>query len=355
MLHGLNCEWRSALGFLEAPVRLALREPLLRLGEGKCEWGRWSRDKREIVLSRHLLRHHPWDAVREVLLHEMAHQLADEVLGADGETPHGPSFQQACRMLGANPRASGSYAPLDERIFTGVTGNGHPLLARVQKLLALARGGEAHEAAAARAKAQQLVAKHQLEQFATEGERELATMFLGRPALRHGSERYALAHLMQDFYGVRAIWVPAYVVERGRMGRVLEVSGTLEHLRVADYVHGVVERTIDSHWQAFRRAHPKHRRRRSDFAVGVIEGFRGRLAGGPRHGGENGCSALVPAEDPRLEEYFARRYPRTVSIRRGGGGRDERVREAGRRFGQELAIPRGISDVHNSGKRLPGP
>ncbi len=58
-------------------------------------------------LSRNVVLNHSWDAVREILLHEMAHQFAEQVLGASNEPPHGPKFKRACYLLRANPSASG--------------------------------------------------------------------------------------------------------------------------------------------------------------------------------------------------------------------------------------------------------
>ena len=118
ILHGLSCEWANALWVLPFARRQKMLPPLFALGDFQDPWGVWSRIKREIILSRRLVLNHSWDSVREVLLHEIAHQFADEVLGAYGETPHGPQFQKACRLLRASPRASGAYPPLDRRIET---------------------------------------------------------------------------------------------------------------------------------------------------------------------------------------------------------------------------------------------
>src|SRR3972149_6999948 len=107
ILHGLSCEWKRTIWLLDSPYREKMRPPLFALRDGKDKWGIWCGGKREISLSRNLVLNHSWAAVREVLFHEMAHQLAEEVLGAGRESPHGPFFQEACSLLRANPRASG--------------------------------------------------------------------------------------------------------------------------------------------------------------------------------------------------------------------------------------------------------
>ena len=92
ILHGIACEWEEALWILDSPYKDLMRKPLFSLRDMQDKWGYWSGEKREISLARNLVLNHPWDAVREVLLHEMAHQFAEEVLGANNESPHGPKF-----------------------------------------------------------------------------------------------------------------------------------------------------------------------------------------------------------------------------------------------------------------------
>ena len=103
IVRGLACEWDEAWAALGPPVRSRLRRPLFALQDFKRRWGAWSRDRQEISLSRALALNHDWGDVRDVLLHEMAHQLADQALEGLSEPPHGPAFHTACGMLGAAP------------------------------------------------------------------------------------------------------------------------------------------------------------------------------------------------------------------------------------------------------------
>ena len=111
-LHGLVCEYDQALEWVDEDLRRRLRRPLFALRDLKGRWGQWSEVRREIVLSRELVHGYPWGAVREVLRHEMAHQLAGAIDGGRG-TPHGEAFRQACRMLRADPAAAANYRRLD--------------------------------------------------------------------------------------------------------------------------------------------------------------------------------------------------------------------------------------------------
>ena len=346
MLHGLFCEWEKALWVLKSPNREKIRAPLFGLGDSQDRWGSWSQGKREITLSRRLVFEHSWDAVREVLLHETAHQYADEILGASGESPHGPRFQEACHLLRANPKASGTYLPLDQRIQGRGMDPENKILSRTRKLMALAESPDLHEAEAAMAKAHALIAKYNFYLLEAKEKRQFLTVALGRPALRHPAEVYALAHLLQEFYFVRGIWVPAYVLEKGKMGRVLEISGTLPNIQVASYAFDFVSRFIGSQWAAYIVGRNLGRGRQTDFALGILAGFRSKLKSGEEK--EEGSSALVRIADPHLKQYLRYKYPNTVTIRGGRIRQDPRVMKDGSDVGKKLVIARGITNPAES-------
>lgn len=322
----------------DAPSPFSLREM-------EDRWGSWSGKKREISLSRSLVLDHPWDAVCEVLLHEMAHQFTEEVFAAHHEPPHGPQFQKACHLLRANPKASGNYKLLDERIVQGSAGGEDRIMIRVKKLMALAGSPNQHEAEAAMGKAHELIARYNLDLLAQEEERNFTSVFVGPPALRHPPEDYALAHLLQDFYFVRGIWISAYVPARGKMGGGLEISGTTQNIKMASYVHDFVGRFIHSQWAAYNRDRGLNRHRQTDFALGIVEGFRSKLETQGKEKEKIPASrALIKMEDPLLKEYLAYKYPRTTSIRRGVSRQDKNVLQDGKRIGKKLVIARGIAE-----------
>jgi hypothetical protein len=353
ILHGLAWEWKTALWVLPPSLRRRMRMPLFSLRDMTSRLGVWSSQNREISLSRDLVLNHPWDAVCEVLLHEMAHQFAEEVLGVQGEPPHGLGFLRACRLLRANPKASGTYRPLDERIIRERVGTKDRIMLRVKKLMALAESKNRYEAELAMAKAHELMEKHNLDLIYRNETRDFVSCFVGKPALRRFREDYMLANLLQDFYFVHGLWVPAYVLEKGKMGRVLEISGIPHNLRIACYVHDFVDRFIGSQWREYNQEKGLNRYRKTDFAAGIIEGFRSKLKRNKQakeslvH--ERGLIALT---DPLLAEYVSYRYPHTTSFRRGACRQDEKVLGDGMRIGKKLVISQGITE-RVSRKRLP--
>lgn len=356
ILYGLACEWETVLGILGEDYRFRMRRPLFSLRDMNRNWGIWIRDKREICLSRDLVLNHSWDSVREVLLHETAHQLADEVLGALHESPHGPTFLKACSLLRANPRASGKCLALDERISRETADSEDRTMSRVRKLMALAESPNRHEAEAAMAKAHELIEKNNLDLMQKEEPRSFTSIFLGCPALRHPRENYLLALLLQDFYFVLGIWVPAFVLAKGKMGRALEISGTRQNVRIAAYVHDFVRNFIDAQWIFYNRERGLNRYRKTDFAVGILEGFRCKMESKkkPDNMQKKTGKALDKVRDFQLLDYFSERYPYTSTLYRRGSGEDPGVRRDGERVGKDLIIHKGIVTRGRRGELLTG-
>ncbi len=343
ILLGLAAEWREALALVPRRQRDRLHRPQFSLSDAERRLGVWDPAREEIRISRRFALDRGWDEVRELLRHEMAHQLADQALGGGAETSHGPAFREACRVLGAHPGASGEFLPLGARL----EGNADPararVLGRVQRLLALAASANRHEAELALLRAREYARRHHVDEH--QGGDEFLSAFAGRPALRHTREEYQLAALVTRTWEAYGIWVPAWVVERGRMGTVLELSGTPAQVKLAGYVHEFVRRHIAAEWERYNRGRRLGARRRTDFGCGLIEGFRGTLergASGQGPGAGAGAAVVRTGQDPVFSDYLATRYPRRSTIRRGGGSVDPAVHRDGVRAGERLVIREGI-------------
>ena len=345
ILHGLACEWESAQWILSPSSRKKLRKPLFSIREMHSKWGYWSGEKNEICLSRDLVLNHSWDAVREILLHEIAHQFAEQALGNHNKPPHGPKFKRACYMLRANPKASGDYEPLDERVLHDSSGPEDKMLLRVKKLMALAQSQNQHEAEAAMAKAHEFIAKYNIDLLSRDEHRDFISVFVGSPALRHFREEYHLANLLQDFYFVHAIWVSAYVLEKSKMGNVLEISGTAQNVKIAGYVHDFIKRYIDSQWHKYNKDKRLNRYRKTDFAVGVMEGFNSKLeAQTKKEERIKEKFGVIKIEDPLLRKHIKYKYPHTVTVRSKALKKDRKVLNDGIGVGKELVISTGITE-----------
>jgi len=353
ILHGMACEWEAALDHFNPTERKFIRRPLFAIRDLKRQWGNWSPVKREISLSRNLVLNYPWDSIRDVLLHETAHQIAQQMRGASAETSHGPSFKRACAKLGIDPVASTKYVPLQDRLLRDASVPQDQRKIRIKKLLALAESKNRHEAEAAMLKAHELIAKYNIDHLDQGPVSDLISVFIGQPALRHPKEAYFLANLIQDFYFVRGLWVCTYVMEKGKMGRVLEISGSIENIKLASYVNDFIQHYIDSQWAVYNKTNEFNRYRKSDFAVGVIEGFRSKLTSYTRQQNKiKTYLAVVRKTDSLLEQYFSYKYPHTVNIRKKVSHQNETIVEDGKKIGKKLVITRGVSGGHCGDVRL---
>ena len=352
ILHGLSLEWDHALWVLDESQRRKMRKPLFSLRDMGTKLGTWSKEKNEISLNREHVLNCPWDDTREILLHEMAHQYADQVLHSQGEAPHGPLFRKACLRMRANPSATGHVRTLHERLRDKPRDRHDRHLMRIKKLMSLAESKNRNEAEAAMAKAHDLMKKYNLQLLTQSRSREFISVFVGKPALRHFREFYYIANLLQDYYFVQGLWVSAYVLEKGKMGRVLEISGARRNIKIATYVYAFVNRYIDSQWRAYTRDKKLNRHRKSDFAVGLVEGFSNKLARRENAKIANRASetrALSKFEDPLLGEYMAHRYPHPRSFSRKTDTHAAGILEDGFRIGEKMVISKGIVHTGSSG------
>jgi hypothetical protein len=126
------------------------------------------------------------------------------------------------------------------------------------------------------------------------------------------------------------------------MGRVLEISGTLKNIRWASYVHDFVRHFIRTQWVKYNRHRSLPRARQTDFAAGIIEGFRSKLESLGKEEKRTSTHALMKREDPHLKKYLTFRYPHTARFSTGSGRKDPAVRKDGKQIGKNLVIAKGI-------------
>ncbi|MFH0726261.1 MAG: DUF2786 domain-containing protein [Pseudomonadota bacterium] len=356
MLHGLSLEWDIALWHLEPAVRERVHKPAFGLKDMERRLGTWSMNRREISLSRQFVMTHPWSAVRDVLHHEMAHQIADEAFGAQDETAHGPLFKKACRCLRIDSGASAHYPGLTDSPIGEQNSCEDRVLVRIRKLLALAKSQNAHEADAAMLKAHELIAKYHVDLLLLETKRSYVSRLVSTPELRHTREKYQLSSLLQEFYFVQSIWVPVYVIEKGKMGRALEISGTARDVDLAAYVYDFVIGFIDSQWRSYSCDNSRGHLRKLDFAIGILAGFRDKLDSQKKQLIRAVSTyALIERADPHLVTYMANKHPRTTRVHHKPMMQDSKILTDGIEIGRKLVVFRGIAQKKHGTELLPMP
>ncbi len=318
-------------GALRAPVFGLMGRPDERGGN----LGLWSSLGRSIQLDRAFVAQSPWTAVREVLLHEMAHQFVDEVYHVREESPHGPTFQAVCGRFGIDARASGTPEP------GGGSEPGTPrIVERVRKLLALATSANQHEAEAAMNAAQALLLRYNLDISGTTADR-VAVQTVGEAALRHSEEEKTLGGILSKHFFVRGLWIPAFLVERAAWGTVLEICGTRENVEMAVYVHGFLQTTTLRLWEQHGVGHTRTALAR--FRAGAYLGFFQKLNEQATRHAETG---LVWVGDPGVNAVFEQLHPHIRNVRSSGFRRDSDYQE-GKLAGRGIVLNRPIASTGN--------
>lgn len=351
----LELEWDLALCWLPEDVRRRVGKPGFRLVRTDGILGRWVPGPvREIQISEGCVLGHPWYAVVDVLRHEIAHQLADELYG-ETDPPHGAAFRELCRVLRASPKASGQIPTLDDRVLAESPSEDDQTMARIRKLLALSGSPNRHEAERAMAKARELMARYKVDLPEDHAGEPFVSIVLGESALRHGLEMHALADLIRRHYAVRTIWVPMAVPAAGRLGRALEVSGTRRAVQLAHYTFEYIRHAIACEWRTYSAGMRFGPRARRDFALGMISGFRALLDAQVRASPQ--VRALVHRGDAGLDAYVAERHPWTRSTSRGRSvSVNQGLHSAGEARARRIGLHRGVQPPGaDRPRRLLGP
>ncbi len=333
-------ELRATHGHINrSHFRAALTLPQFSLTDASSFLARWLKHTRSIEFSRRFVLGTPWGSVLEVLKHEMAHQYVHEILRED-EVPHGAAFRATCERLGIDASAAG--LPRSE-----ASRKAHPLLDRVQKLLALAQSDNRHEAEAAAAAAQRLILKHNIQVTQDETQRAYTFRHLGRITGRVSEWERRLGNILSEHFCVEVIWVPAYRLEEQKRGSVMEAIGSHENLELAAYVYDFLSMTAERAWLQHREAEGiKGNRERMTYLAGVMSGFADKLTEQARVHKRNGLVWVPHAE---LGVYTRKRHPYLRSITHQGHRRGDAFAH-GQRAGRDVVLHRGLTQSGAGGE-----
>ncbi len=369
IIQKLQKEWKRAIDkavkshtFLNGGIHL----PLINVTEMTKYLGLWMPERNEIRLSHGLVHQGRWDSILEVFLHETAHQIASQFPQYLSETSHGPLFHQCCRLIGANPKASGNYQSLEDRVWgedLHSNGNGpsdhDKIMLKVKKLMSLASSTNQHEAEAAATKASELMALYNIDIIKNDKERSFESIIITEPTLKVSQFQSVAAAILTRFYFVEGIWIYGYIPEKDRWGKCLEISGTPTNLKIADYVFHYILHYAEISWKAYKKANPSCRSR-SGYMTGVLSGFMEKLETQRRETAANqnlkqreALNTPMVIQDNRLVRYHETRHPNMVTRRRSHTTASRSAYNSGKSEGKKLTIAKGISRSDgNTGKRI---
>jgi hypothetical protein len=328
-----------------------MTSPVIRVEVRTAHLGTWDPLMRTITLSQRLVEAHPWDIVIEILKHEMAHQMVDEVY--KGSSGHGRDFKEACRALGVADwavAASGELPgePPNWRTST-LTDEQDRLLRRVEKLLALAGSSNEHEAALAMQRVQDMYRKYNLDQVAGRKSPELVYSIVCRKRHRLSRAEAMIFSILSEHYFVRVVHGWTFDAKDGCEYVMAELMGSRENVLMAEYVHSFLWHQIHSLWADFQKKTSTSGRRKGSYLLGVLLGFREKLRQSAEPVPEKApdgtsLTALVEVAEKRIDEFVRSRYPKVSRLAGRTFYGDASLLEAGKAEGRKLTLRKAVTE-----------
>jgi hypothetical protein len=346
--------------------RVSLATPVIAVETLVSAWGQWTRTTRRLTVSRRLIEERSWDIVIEILKHEMAHQIADELLGGGG-LPHGTAFQQGCDMLGVADWARAASGDLPQEIPSwrdrALGDEEERLLKRAEKLLALAESTSEHEAALAMTRVRQLYAQYNLEAVKARRQSSHVYCVMSRKQKKISAEESMIFSVLTEHFFVRAIFLDQYDQHDLCTYKAVELLGTRENVLMAEYVYHFLRNQLQCLWVSFRREKAVSAKARRSYMIGVLSGFSGKLRKSASTSPSSDASGMTAAEttalvklaDQALAEFVGDRYPRLSTRRTSGVRGDRSTYDAGVRAGNDLNLHRGVTERAGNKGFLLGP
>ncbi|MFN2365226.1 MAG: SprT-like domain-containing protein [Desulfurivibrionaceae bacterium] len=348
---------------------LTLSRPLIELVDVSSYWGKWLPSAKTICISKRLLLDHPWDAVVNVLKHEMAHQLLSEETGS--ARGHGPDFKKACERLGLAAGYRNAAGPLPSSGRNGdpdrAGGEKGRKIEKIRKLLALADSANEHEALLAMGKARQMMERYDLTENLESGKEEspCVNLLINLGKKRLQSYHRAICALLIDHFRVEIVITPLFDARELTSYKCLDIMGRSDNVRIAGYVYHFLMDRLPLMWRGQKTGGRAPKYSRNSYWLGVLNGFREGLAtegkeGGPM-AGKTATAAVqarkLPAvtDDLAIRSYVQARYPKLKRGRNRGARVDPDSYEQGCRAGRRLKLRKGLESNPPEERMLPGP
>ena len=356
---------------------VSLRRPMINIDDSKGRWGMWDGATRLLSISRQLIESYRWDAVIDVLKHEMAHMVVGEVFMNPSHL-HDAPFARACRVFGIAPWACASEEQMAHFFQKHENERENPtddrLTQKVKKLLALATSSNEHEALLAIQRVKEIYARHNLSQIASEKQSKFVYTIINHRQKRIPQYQSTIASMLASHFFVEVIHTHLFDAATHTNHKVLEILGTIDNVKMAEYIYYYLFNNLPLLWNAYKRVHATGSlRSKNSYYLGVLLGFRhklddeaaspakegGPLADGPlvtasgeiiaiEHIPEERRRHLMHAAKRELDAFVRTRFPRLSSRSAARCYTDPTTFDAGVRQGRQLSLNRGITQ-HEKG------
>lgn len=269
---------------------VSLQPPAIEVSDSQIgKWGLWDSRQNRLFIHYDLIAKYSWQVVVEVLKHEMAHMLTEQMGYLDNSNPHGEAFRAACERLGVEPWARA--ATVDPANFhhwrhQSEAKEQSPLMRKVKKLFALSQSANEQEAELALKQAKRLLIKHQLDTW-EKGSDELEASIV-RHHLPLGKKKvathfYDILRLLSSHFGVQVIYSTGYDAEQCCSIKIAELVGTRTDLDFSIYVFEFLQETLHRLFTEHKRVTGvKGIRAKNSYYYGVLKSIGENLKSKPQ-------------------------------------------------------------------------
>ncbi|CAG35223.1 DUF2786 domain-containing protein [Desulfotalea psychrophila] len=340
---------------------LSLETPCMEILSSDKKLGNWASATKTMGISKTLIEDYSWDVVIEILRHEMAHQYVSEVLKCTQVMPHGNEYQRACSILGVHPDYRGASTACPPVTPRPAEEKAHAQLAKVEKLLALAESAEEHEASAAMAKANRLIARYNLQLIADKTPQKYDYIQIKVGNKQVPAWIKSITVIIKEHFFVNTIIISQYDAKTDSTFKAVELIGNRENISIAAHVFHFLCARLPLLWNNFQKESAVQARERRSYYLGVIRGFKEKMDAGEKSHpflAETGLttSALILAQDQELQKFFIQRYPQTKLCRTKATKIYTASYNSGIGVGKKLTVHRPITNSQgNLGHLLPRP
>jgi hypothetical protein len=197
---------------------LYLTRPVIRIQSLSHMWGYFDPEHKVISINEKLILNYNWETVCMVLKHEMAHQIAFEVLtpsysnSSSKSNPHGDLFQRACDLLALPQEYRKAAFHLETPIphWKDVKSEDDDLKRKIEKLLNLSQSSNEHEAALAMEKAQALYEKHHIDAIKSSKHQNYVSLLIDFKKRKTPSLALHISNILQNHFFVDTVFSSTY-------------------------------------------------------------------------------------------------------------------------------------------------
>jgi hypothetical protein len=330
-----------------------LHRPPILVIDVESFWGQWDSVERRIKMSKKLIAMHSWDVVINVLKHEIAHQMVSDLYQSN-EVAHGNYFQICCERVGLPQEFRRSSLNLSEPLIadkvSSVTEEADlAILKRVEKLMSLAQSTNEHEAMSAMEKVFELFQKYNLDRVEKKKKSDYVCAIINKKSQKITACQSHITYILREFYFVEVIFSFLYDAFDNKVYKTIEIFGTKENVRMAEYVYHFLENKIEILWLDYAKTKILTAKYRRSYLLGLLIGFKGKLKNIKDQKTSSHERSLVCIDkDEMLSEYIAQKYPRLKKSKGSGSGIYGSVFEQGKTDGTKINLNKGI-DRSSSG------